>query len=88
MKVRDGDTKFQFCSLMIDGMSIRKFVEWDQLSQSMVGFVDLGIGQVEETAPEATEVIVIMAVGILAGEKHPLVTFALMVLMVTPRLAL
>ena len=39
---------------MIDGMSIRKFVEWDQSSQKMVGFVDLGAGSVDDdTAPEA-----------------------------------
>ena len=63
---------------MIDGMSVRKFIEWDQSSQKMVGFVDMGMGPGDDDSrPEATEIIVIMAVGILGRWKAPLGYFCI-----------
>ena len=52
---------------MIDGMSIRKLLDWDPKRQQMVGFVDLGAGSLDNDVAEAIEVIVIMAVGLQGG---------------------
>ncbi|KAK2164372.1 hypothetical protein LSH36_65g12009 [Paralvinella palmiformis] len=52
---------------MIDGMSIRKLLDWDPKRQQMVGFVDLGAGSLDNDVAEAIEVIVIMAVGLQDG---------------------
>ena len=56
------------CSLMLDGMSIRKRVEWDVTRKQMVGFVDLGAGPLEE---EVGEALVAMAVGLQGRWKVP-----------------
>jgi hypothetical protein len=56
---------------MIDGMSIRKQADWDPKRKQMVGFVDLGSGSIENDAPMAREVIVILAVGIQGHWKVP-----------------
>ena len=47
---------------MIDGMSIRKHIDWDPVQQ-MIGFTDLGALD-SDSQQEATEVLVIMAVGL------------------------
>ena len=57
---------------MIDGMSIRRHVDYDPKTQSMTGFVDLGLGPLENDACEAREAIVILAVGITGHWKIPL----------------
>ena len=55
---------------MIDGMSIRKHVDWDPVQQKMVGFTDLGAGPLDsDSQQEATEVLVIMAVGLTGHWK-------------------
>jgi hypothetical protein len=59
------------CSVMIDGMSIRKLLDWDPKRQQMVGFVDLGAGSLDNDVAEAIEVIVIMAVGLQGHWKIP-----------------
>ena len=43
-KVDSGNDQYRYCSLMIDGMSLKKKVVWDPSSQQMMGFVDLGSG--------------------------------------------
>ena len=52
-------------------MSIRKQLDWDPKRQQMVGFVDLGAGSLDNDVAEATEVIVIMAVGLQGHWKIP-----------------
>ena len=63
---------YQRCSLMIDGMSIRKHIDWDSRRQQMVGFVDLGSGSLACDLAEAREALVIMAVGLVGNWKVPL----------------
>ena len=37
---------------MIDGMSIKRHIDYDPKTQSMTGFVDLGMGPVENDTTE------------------------------------
>lgn len=62
--------QYNSCSVMIDGMAIRKHVDWDPKTQKMVGFVDLGTGSADsDVQHEATEALVIMAVGLTGHWK-------------------
>ena len=62
--------QYRSCSVMIDGMSLRKHIDWDQKRQKMVGFTDLGAGAIDsDSQEEATEVIVVMAVGLTGHWK-------------------
>ena len=63
---------YSYCSLMIDGMSIRKHIDWDPKRKEMVGFVDLGTGSLENDVAEAREAIVILAVGLKGYWKVPI----------------
>ena len=54
---------------MLDAMALRKQVVFDQKSQSMLGFVDLGIG--EESDEEAKGALVFMIVGLRSSWKAP-----------------
>jgi len=55
---------------MIDGMSIRKHIDWDAKTRQMVGFNDLGAGVIDnDSQEEATEASVIMAVGLTGHWK-------------------
>lgn len=49
---------------MIDGVKIRKFLDYDQASKSHIGFVDYGGSFEKDDETLATEAIVLMAVGI------------------------
>ena len=70
-KVGSGDDAYRYCSLRIDGMSLK--VVWDASSQRMVGFADMGASPHEsDEVPIASEAIVIMAVGLLGNWKAPL----------------
>ena len=69
-KANNDPAKYSRCVIMLDGMSIRKHVDWDPVQQQMVGFVDVGTGSLENT-DEATEVLVIMAVGLQSHWKVP-----------------
>ena len=72
-KVDSGDDQYRYCSLMIDGMCLKKKVVWDPSSQQMMGFVDLGSGPLDsDELPIASEAIVIMAVGLLGNWKAPI----------------
>jgi hypothetical protein len=65
--------QYKSCSVMIDGMSIRKHVDWDSKQQKMMGFTDLGAGPIDnDSQQEASEALVIMAVGITGHWKVPL----------------
>jgi hypothetical protein len=58
---------------MLDAMNIRKRIDWDRASNRMTGFVDLGVGGLDyDSQAEATEVLVIMAVGLMGYWKVPL----------------
>ena len=62
----------RYCSIMLDGMSLRKHLDWDPKRQEMVGFVDLGSGSLDCDAGEATEALVVMAVGLQGQWKVPI----------------
>lgn len=71
-RVQDEKTKwqFQYCSVMIDGMSIRKHLDWDNIDNKVIGYTDLGTGSVDsDKQKEATEALVIMAVGLTGHWK-------------------
>jgi hypothetical protein len=75
-KAQEDAAKFGQCSLMLDGMSLRKEVQWDPSACEMVGFVDLGgIVEEEEDPKPATEALVFMAVGLNAPWKIPVAYF-------------
>jgi len=55
---------------MLDGMSIRKHIDWDTAQQKMIGFTDLGARSLDsDSQQEATEALVIMAVGMTGHWK-------------------
>lgn len=76
--LRSGDSGWQYdiCGIVIDGMSIRSSLEWDNHKAKMVGLVDFGenIDVPGEDKP-AHEALVIMAVGIRSAWKLPLAYF-------------
>ena len=64
------DIRYRRCAVMIDEIHIRKRLDWDAKKKSMIGFVDLGAGpNDDDTQKEATEALVIMAVGITGHWK-------------------
>ena len=58
---------------MIDAMSMKQMITYDQRSQSLTGYVDIGIGPEEDA--EAKEVLVFMLVGLRARWKAPVAFF-------------
>jgi len=58
------------CSLMMDEMSIRKQIEFD--GKSYFGFVDLGIGEPDDSTQAATEALVLMVVSLNNNWKCPI----------------
>ena len=58
-------------------MSIRSMMEWDSSSNRMMGFVDLGLnlGNNADSDQLATEVLVVMAVGLVGHWKTPIAYF-------------
>lgn len=57
------------CALMLDEMSIKKHVEWD--GKKVTGFVDIGNGITDDSAPPATEALVFMLVAVNGSWKVP-----------------
>ena len=57
-------------ALMIDAMSIRRQIIFDQVEQKLKGFVDLGDGS--ESEDEASEALVFMVVGYRGHWKAPI----------------
>lgn len=68
-KLKDPDRFGQVC-LMLDGMSIRKQVQYEAHTQTMRGFVDLGMG-IDESSM-AREALVFMVVGLKGHWKLPI----------------
>ena len=60
------------CSLMLDGMSIQQFIEFDHNKETNIGFVDMGSGQQDGEQEVAKEVLVVMAVCLHQHWKIPL----------------
>ncbi|NXP08540.1 THAP9 transposase, partial [Thinocorus orbignyianus] len=72
-KVERGEHAYCRCALMVQDMSLQKHQEWDPQTQRLTGFVDLGAGVLDaDEAPLASEVIILMAVGISSPWTAPL----------------
>ncbi|XP_064306479.1 DNA transposase THAP9 isoform X1 [Phalacrocorax carbo] len=72
-KVDRGEQAYCYCALMVQDMSLQKRQEWDPQTQHLTGFVDLGAGVLDaDEAPLASEVIILMAVGISSPWTAPL----------------
>ena len=61
------------CSLMLDEMAIRKHIAWD--GKRFRGFVDLGNGVEDDSAPVAKDALVFMVVNINGSWKVPCAYF-------------
>jgi DNA transposase THAP9 len=59
------------CAMMFDSMSIRKQTVWDPTLNKYVGFVDYGLASVEPAEQLASEVLVILLVGLKKKWKCP-----------------
>uniref|UniRef100_A0A7M4F4A2 THAP domain containing 9 n=1 Tax=Crocodylus porosus TaxID=8502 RepID=A0A7M4F4A2_CROPO len=71
-KVEKGEQAYQYCSLLVDGLALRKQLDWDPRIQHLTGFMDLGVGVLDaDEAPQASEAIVLMAVGVLGRWTAP-----------------
>lgn len=60
----------RLCSIMLDGMKIRKKCDLDTKSGRFIGYVDLGNSQTPQETDDsslATEALVFMAVGVAGG---------------------
>ena len=64
--------QYQDCTLVIDGMSIRQQITFDQSSGNMMGFEDLGDDDGES---EAKEALVFMLIGVRGHWKAPFAYF-------------
>lgn len=60
------------CCLMLDAMSIRKQLLYDGHSKTTVGFINLGVGEEEESEQLASEALVFMLVGLRGKWKAPI----------------
>jgi hypothetical protein len=71
--------QYKSCCVMIDGMAIRRHIDWDPVQQKMIGYTDLGVGSLDnDSQNEATEALVIMAVGLQGHWKVSWATFSLL----------
>ncbi|KAJ7407632.1 DNA transposase THAP9 [Willisornis vidua] len=72
-KVKRENRAYRYCAVMVQDMSLQKRQEWDPQTGRLTGFVDLGAGILDaDEAPLASEVIVLMAVGISSPWTAPL----------------
>ena len=69
VKTAEENGKEVVCALMLDEMAIRKHVSWD--GSKMTGFVDMGTGIEDDSAPIASEALVLMAVAVNDSWKVP-----------------
>lgn len=66
-------SQYRLCALTLDEMEIKKHLEIDRRSGNIVGFVDIGCGELnDDSQPQATKVLMLVAVGINAHWKIPL----------------
>lgn len=73
-KHKDDTPRERLCSIILDGMSIKKACELDSSSGRLIGYVDLGHSQDPQDTddlPLATEALVFMVVGLAAPWKMP-----------------
>ena len=59
---------------MVDEMAIKQQIEWD--GKNFVGFVDIGSGVDDDTAPVATEALVLLVVSLNGHLKVPVGFFS------------
>ena len=59
-------------SLMLDDMSIKKQIDYDAKTSTFKGYVDLGTGAVDDDSKPATEVLILMVVGVNYHFKIPI----------------
>ncbi|XP_069341666.1 DNA transposase THAP9 [Eulemur rufifrons] len=72
-RVEGGDQLYQYCSLIIKGVSLEQQLQWDPRSHSLQGFMDFGLGKLDaDETPLASETILLMAVGIFGHWRTPL----------------
>ncbi|KAM7155727.1 DNA transposase THAP9 isoform 2-T2 [Molossus nigricans] len=72
-RVENGDQQYQYCSLIIKGISLKQQLQWDPSSQHLQGFMDFGLGKLDaDEMPLASETILLMAVGICGHWRTPL----------------
>ncbi|XP_062430290.1 DNA transposase THAP9 isoform X2 [Rhea pennata] len=72
-RVEKGDQAYCYCALMVQDMALQKQQEWDPQTQCFTGFVDVGAGALDaDEAPLASEVVILMAVGITSPWRAPL----------------
>uniref|UniRef100_A0A8D1N548 THAP domain containing 9 n=1 Tax=Sus scrofa TaxID=9823 RepID=A0A8D1N548_PIG len=72
-KVENGDQLYQYCSLIIKGISLKQQLQWDPSSHQLQGFMDFGLGKLDaDEMPLASETVVLMAVGISGHWRTPL----------------
>ena len=73
-KRQEDPANYSQVALMIDATAIRKMIQYDAKSKRMVGYVDLGYDESEETV--AKEALVIMIVGLgVVKYKAPISSF-------------
>ncbi|XP_001915516.1 DNA transposase THAP9 isoform X1 [Equus przewalskii] len=72
-RVENGDQLYQYCSLIIKGISLKQQLQWDPSSHHLQGFMDFGLGKLDaDETPLASETILLMAVGISGHWRTPL----------------
>ncbi|XP_054544135.1 DNA transposase THAP9 isoform X1 [Talpa occidentalis] len=72
-RVENGDQQYQYCSLIIKGVSLKQQLQWDPSSHHLQGFMDFGLGKLDaDEMPLASETILLMAVGISGHWRTPL----------------
>lgn len=71
-KVLKDPAAYKNCTLLIDGMAIKKHIQYSKSEGRHVGYVDVGGGLLEEDNRVATEAIVLMAVGLNKKWKVPI----------------
>ncbi|XP_043428290.1 DNA transposase THAP9 isoform X2 [Prionailurus bengalensis] len=72
-RVENGDQLYQYCSLIIKGVSLKQQLQWDPSSHHLQGFMDFGLGILDaDETPLASETILLMAVGISGHWRTPL----------------
>ena len=66
------DSKYKICALTMDEMEIKKRIDRDKTGK-LYGFIDLGCGPLDDDShPQATKVLVVLAIGINGHWKLPL----------------
>ena len=64
--------RYKHAVLIIDGMAIKKAIEYDQTTKSYAGFVDFGSGVDDDNETPATEALVFMVSGLHGFWKIPI----------------